>query len=206
MSVAALRPARASLLAAMHTEWVKLRTIRSTTWCLLALVGVSVVFSALACWESETSGGSPEYAGDDDLVLNSLSGISFGQIAAAVLGVLAITSEYSTHMIRTTLAANPRRRTVLAAKAAVVGSVVLATGVATSAACFFVGQAILHGNGYTYENGYPAASLRDGETLRAVVGSGIYLGLLTLFALDIGAVIREQEVRSPSSLRSCSRP
>ena len=155
-------------LEAVRAEWIKLRTVRSTTWSLLAFAGVSILFSALATWESETSGGSPGNPGDNDIVLDSLSGIWFGQMAAAVLAVLAITSEYSTRMIRTTLAANPRRRTVLAAKTAVVGIVVLVVGLAVSVACFLLGQSILRGNGFTYENGYPAASLADGTPLRAV--------------------------------------
>jgi ABC-2 type transport system permease protein len=175
---------------ALRAEWVKLRTVRSTTWALLALLGVSAVFTALACAESHTEGGNPGNPGDSDIVLNSLAGILFGQMAAAVLGVLAITSEYSSRLIRTTLAAFPRRRTVLAAKTAVVGGVVTLCGLAASVSCFFVGQAILRGNGFTYENGYPAASLADGATLRAVAGTGIYLGLLAAFALGIGAIVR----------------
>jgi ABC-2 type transport system permease protein len=177
-------------LEAVRAEWIKLRTVRSTTWSLLAFAGVSILFSALACWESETSGGSPGNPGDNDIVLDSLSGIWFGQMAAAVLAVLAITSEYSTRMIRTTLAANPRRRTVLAAKTAVVGIAVLVIGLAVSVACFLLGQSILRGNGFTYENGYPAASLADGTPLRAVLGGAIYLGLLAVFSLGVGTILR----------------
>jgi ABC-2 type transport system permease protein len=181
---------RAGWPQAVRAEWVKLRSVRSTTWAILGLVGVSLLFSALACWESETQGGSPGNPGDNDIVLDSLSGIWFGQIAVAVLAVLAITSEYSTRMIRTSLAANPRRRTLLAAKTAVVVTVVLAIGLATSAACFLLGQWILHGNGFTYENGYPAASLGDGPALRAVLGSAFYLALLAVFSLGVGAILR----------------
>jgi ABC-type transport system involved in multi-copper enzyme maturation permease subunit len=173
-----------------RAEWVKLRTVRSTTMALLALAGVSLLFSALACWESHTEGRSPGSPGDNDIVLDSLAGIWFGQIAVAVLGVLAIASEYSSGLIRTTLAAVPRRRTVLAAKTAVVAVVVAVVGLAATVACFFVGQEILRGNGFTYENGYPAESLADGSTLRAVVGTAIYLTLLAVFALGVGAVLR----------------
>jgi ABC-2 type transport system permease protein len=176
--------------AALRAEWVKLRTVRSTTWSLLALLGISVLFSALSSWESHTEGGSPGHPGDTDIVLNSLSGIWFGQVAVAALGVLATTSEYTFGLIRTTLAAFPRRRTLLAAKTAVVGVVATLVGLAASVSCFFVGQALLRTNGFTYENGYPAASLADGATFRAVAGSGIYLGLLAVFALGVGAVLR----------------
>jgi ABC-2 type transport system permease protein len=176
--------------AALHAEWVKLRTVRSTGWSLLLLVGVSLLFTTWACLESHTEGGSPGHPGDNDIVLDSLTGIWFGQIAAAVLAVLAITSEYTTRVIRTTLAATPHRRTVLAAKTAVVAGVVLLVGLATSAACFLLGQQLLRDNGFTYENGYPAASLADGDALRAVAGSGLYLGLLAVFSISVGAILR----------------
>jgi ABC-2 type transport system permease protein len=192
MSTTVLRPvhARAGWLQALRSEWVKLRTVRSTYWSLLLLVGLSLLFSALACWESETQGGSLGQPGDNDIILNSLAGVFFGQIAAAVLAVLAITSEYTTRMIRTTFAANPRRRSVLAAKALVVASVVLGVGLATSAACLLIGQRILQSNGFTAENGYSALSLADSDALWAVLGSAAYLGLLALFCVGVGAVLR----------------
>jgi ABC-2 type transport system permease protein len=182
--------ARAGMLEALRAEWLKLRTVRSTAWSLLTLVGVSVLFSALACWESETMGGSPGRPGDNDVVLDSLAGIWFGQIGAAVLAVLVITSEYSTGMIRTTFAASPRRRAVLAAKVTVVGALVLGVGLATCATCFLLGQEILQGNGFTYENGYPAKSLADGMVFRAVAGSAVYLALLAVFSLGVGTILR----------------
>jgi ABC-2 type transport system permease protein len=169
---------------------VKLRTVRSTGWALLLLVGISVLFTSVLTSGSSTEGGSPGFPGDNDIVLDSLAGIWFGAIAAAVLSVLVITSEYSTRMIRTTFAANPRRRTVLAAKVAVAGGVVLVVGLATSAACFQVGQWFLRGNGFNYDGGYPAVTLADGEALRAVLGSGVFLGLLAVFALGVGAILR----------------
>jgi ABC-2 type transport system permease protein len=181
---------RARAPQALRSEWAKLRTVRSTAWSLLLLAGVSVLFTSILTSGSSTEGGSPGMRGDNDIVLDSLAGVFFGQIAAAVLAVLVITSEYSTGMIRTTFAANPRRRTVLAAKTAVVGGVVLAVGLATSAACFQIGQWFLRGNGFNYEGGYPAVTLADGEALRAVLGSGAYLGLLAIFSLGIGAIVR----------------
>ena len=169
---------------------MKLRTVRSTTWSLLLLVGVSILLTSILTGGSSTEGGSPGHGGDNDIVLESLAGMWFGQIAAAVLAVLAITSEYSTRMIRATFAANPRRRTVLVAKAIVVTCVVLVVGLATSAACFQVGQWLLRGNGFNYEGGYPAVTLADGAALRAVGGGGVYLGLLALFSLGVGAIAR----------------
>ena len=154
----AVTPRRARMLRPLRAESIKLRTVRSTTWSLVILVGTSLLFTTLTCWGSETSGGSPGRPGDNDLVLESLTGIWFGAIAAAVFAVLAITSEYSTHMIRTSFAADPRRRTLLAAKTAVVAPVVFVAGLATSAACFLIGQRLLRGGGFVYENGYPSAA------------------------------------------------
>jgi ABC-2 type transport system permease protein len=182
--------ARAGAPQALRSEWVKLRTVRSTAWSLFLLAGTSVLFTSVLTSGSHTEGGSPGFGGDNDIVLDSLAGIWFGAIAAAVLAVLVITSEYSTRMIRTTFAANPRRRTVLAAKTAVVGGVVLVVGLATSAACFQVGQWFLRGNGFNYEGGYPAVTLAEGESLRAVLGSGVFLGLLAVFAIGVGAILR----------------
>ena len=181
---------RAGAPQALRSEWVKLRTVRSTTWSLLLFVGISILFTSLLTSGSSTEGGSPGHGGDNDIVMDSLAGIWFGAIAAAVLAVLVITSEYSTGMIRTTFAANPRRRTVLAAKTLVVGGVVLLVGLATSAACFQVGQWFLRGNGFNYEGGYPAVTLADEDALRAVLGTGVYLGLLAVFSLGVGAVLR----------------
>jgi ABC-2 type transport system permease protein len=182
--------ARAGVQQALRSEWVKFRTVRSTFWSLLLLAGVSILFTSVLTGGSSTEGGSPGNRGDNDLVLDSLAGIWFGQIAAAVLAVLAITSEYSTRMVRTTFAANPRRRTVLATKAIVVTGIVLAVGLATSVACFQIGQMLLREGGFNYEGGYPAVTIADGDALRAVVLSGVYLGLLALFSVGVGAIVR----------------
>ena len=192
MSSAALADAnaRAGMPQTLRSEWVKLRTVRSTAWSLLLLGAIPLLFTAASTSGSSTQGGSPEFPGDNDIVLESLTGIWFGQIAAAVLAVLVITSEYSTGMIRTTFGATPRRRVVLAAKTVVVGVVVLAVGLATSAACFQLGQWILRGNGFNYDGGYPEVTLADHEALRAVAGSAAYLGLLTVFSIAVGAIVR----------------
>jgi ABC-2 type transport system permease protein len=182
--------ARAGLPQALRSEWVKLRTVRSTAWSLLLLAGISVLVTTFLTAGSSTEGGSPGVRGDNDIVRDSLAGVLFGQIAASVLAVLVVTSEYATRMIRTTFSAVPRRRTVLVAKAAVVGAAVLAVGLATSAACFQVGQWILRRNGFDYEGGYPAVTLADDEALRAVLLSGVYLGLLAVFSVGVAAIVR----------------
>jgi ABC-type transport system involved in multi-copper enzyme maturation permease subunit len=184
------RQPRAGPSQAVRAEWTKLRSIPSTTWSAAAIVGLTVLLSAFVCASVDTRGGTPENPGDEDVVMLSLSGVYLGQIAVVALAVTAVTSEYATGMIRTTFLANPRRRTVLAAKAAVVGATVLGVGLVASLASFFAGQSILPGNGFTTANGYPPASLGDGPTLRAVVGSALYLALLALLSLGVGAVLR----------------
>ena len=174
----------------LRAELIKLRTVRSTAWSLLTLVGVSVLMTSVLAGGSTTEGGSPAQPGDNDIVLESLAGVWFGQIAAAVLAVLAITSEYSTRMIRTTFAAVPRRRMLLGAKTVLVGVVVLVVGLLTTVACFLIGQALFRSNGFTYENGYPAATFGDGDAFRAVAGTSLYLGALAIFSLSVGAILR----------------
>jgi ABC-2 type transport system permease protein len=176
--------------AILRAEAIKLRTVRSTWWSLLLFVGVSVLFTAILCGGSTTQGGSPGHGGDNDIILDSLAGVWFGAIALAVLAVLAITSEYSTGMIRTTLAACAQRRTVLAAKGMLVGAVALVLGFAVTATCFTIGQELLHGGGFTYENGYPEVTLADREAFRAVAGTTFLLGAIALFSLGVGAIVR----------------
>ena len=107
-----------------------------------------------------------------------------------LFAVLAITSEYSSRMIRTSFAADPRRGTLLAAKASIMVSIVFVAGLATSVASFLIGQRLLRGGGFVYENGYPAVSLLDGQAFRAVVGGAVYLALLAVFSLSVGAILR----------------
>jgi ABC-2 type transport system permease protein len=176
--------------AVLRSEAIKLRTVRSTTWSLVLFVGVSVLFTALYCEGASTTGGSPGHPGDNDIIMDSLTGVWYGQIALAVLAVLAITSEYSTGMIRATLAATPRRRAVLATKGLILGVAALVLGFVVTAACFQVGQELLRGNGFNFDHGYPAVSLTDGEAFRAVAGTTFYLGALVLFSLGVGAIVR----------------
>jgi ABC-2 type transport system permease protein len=172
-------------------EWLKLRTVRSTAWTVVAIVVLTVGLSAFVCSAVDTQGGYPGATGlDEDVVVNSLSGVVLGQVAAVALGVSAITAEYVTGLVRTTFTVFPRRRAVLAAKAVVVTACVLPAGLIACGVAFLVGQPILHGNGFVYANGYPSASLADPSTLRAVVGSALYLGLLALLGLGVGAVLR----------------
>jgi len=184
------------LRRAVGAEWVKLRSVRSTTWAAVAALGFTVLLGVLVCASLDTDGGSPDCpvgapgCGDEDVVLNSLAGVYAGQIAVVVLAVLAATSDFDTGTVRTTFAAVPRRSLVVVAKAAVVGATALAVGLAAGVLSFVVGQPLLHGNGFTPANGYPTASLLDAPAARAVVGTSLYLVAVALLALGAGLGLR----------------
>lgn len=176
---------------AVHAEWTKLRTLPATGWLVLAVVALTTLASAAAAAPVDVSQcPSPSECFEDTTRL-SLTGVRIGQVAVVVLAVLAIGNEYGTGMIRTTLVANPRRLTVLAGKAVVVTATVLVAGVLGVLGSLAAGRAILPGNGFNAANGYPAPSLADGPTFRAAVGTVLYLVLVALLSLGVGAVLRD---------------
>src|SRR3984957_9851959 len=131
---------RAGFAGAFRSELVKIRSTRSTWWTLLALFVVTVGFGALASWGVASHGHpGPGF----DATQQSLTGLYISQLIMGVLGVLVITSEYSTGMIRTTLSTMPHRGTLIAAKTVVFTVVALVTGLITSFASFFLGQALM---------------------------------------------------------------
>jgi ABC-type transport system involved in multi-copper enzyme maturation permease subunit len=127
--------------------------------------------------------------GDDDLVVLSLFGTRLGLIAIIALGVLFMTAEYRTGLIRTTLAASPRRGQVLAAKAVVLAGAGFLVGLIASVAAFLLAQPGMRDGGYN-PPAYPKLSLTDGTAARAVVGTAIYVALIALFSLGVAAVRR----------------
>jgi hypothetical protein len=169
----------------LRSEWTKLRSVRSSTWTIAALVGLTVLIGALTCvseasnWASQ----SPVQRALFDPTNFSLNGLLFGQLAVGVLGVMVMSSEFGTGLIRSTLAAVPNRRLVLGAKAAVLGAVVLVVGEVVSFASFFLGQAILSGSA-------PSVGIGDPGVLQAVAFGGLYLTALGLFGLGLGAIVR----------------
>jgi ABC-type transport system involved in multi-copper enzyme maturation permease subunit len=169
----------------VRSEATKFRTVRSTYWTIVAAVVAIVGLGALLCatYIGHYSHIRPEERATFDPTSFSLSGLLLAQLAIGVLGVLLITSEYSTGMIRATLAAVPQRRTVLAAKAAVFAFVTLVIAEASCFAAFLIGQSILSSK-------HIEASLGDPGVLRAVVGGGLYLTVLGLLALGLGTIIR----------------
>jgi len=177
---------------ALHAEWTKLSTVSSTGWLLLACIALTVGGSATAADVVKC----PASCGAD-VVRVSLTGIELGQAIVAVLAVLMISSEYSTGMIRITLAAVPRRSTMLAAKAVVVTGVVLVTGIIAVLGSLLAAWFILPGNGFTFPAGHGLAwwlGLHGGSPLRAGAGSVLYLVLIALFSLGVATAVRDSAV------------
>jgi ABC-2 type transport system permease protein len=160
---------------AARMEWIKLRSLRSTWWVLALTVAGAVGIAVAVGVNTEDAAA--------DLTNNALAGISLGLLLVGVLGVLAMTGEHSSGMIRATLAAVPNRPLVLAAKAAVFGAVALAAGEAAAFIAFLAGGAALPA-------GVPAPTLGQPGVLRAVVLGGAGYCLIGLLGVGLGAVIR----------------
>ncbi|PSL53576.1 ABC-2 type transport system permease protein [Saccharothrix carnea] len=172
---------------ALRVEWTKLRTVPGTGWLLAAVVLLTVALGVVASSAVTCSGTG---CGQDPAKI-SLTGIAFGQAVVAVLAVLAVGGEYGTGMIRVTFAALPRRSTVLVAKAAVVGALVLVAGAVAVLVSVLAGRLILPGNGFTEAHGHAVLSLADGPVVRAAVGSVLYLVLVGLLSVGVATVVRD---------------
>ncbi len=172
---------RAGLSQSIRAEWTKLTSLRSTKWTLLITVVGTLLVTFLAA-RSDLHHPRTWYQGFDPTNV-SLTGLAVGSLAIGVLGVLAMSGEYGTGTIRSSLSAMPRRGVLLTAKVAVVGIGTLVIGELLSFASFFVGQAVLSG-------GAPTASLGQPGVLRAVALSGAFLALFALLGLGLGTLIR----------------
>jgi ABC-2 type transport system permease protein len=174
------------MIEAAHAEWTKLRTLPSTGWLVLTAIALTVGAGAM------TTGivKCPASCGADTTKL-SLTGIMLGQAAVAILAVLMVSGEYSTGMIRVTLAAVPRRLTMLAAKATVMTGVVLAAGIVAVLGSVLAGRFLLPGNGFTAVHGFTSLSVLHGPTLRAASGSVLYLALVGLLSLGAASAVRD---------------
>jgi hypothetical protein len=164
------------------SEWTKLRSLRSTRWSLLAAVALLIGFGVLACVVFETRWPhlSPGDRHDFHPLQANLVGVEF---AIGVLGVLAITAEYSTGMIRSTFSAVPKRLPVLWGKALVFGSVAFFVSLPAIFVVFFVGQAILAGQHIEIGISHPGV-------VRALFGAALFLTVMGLFGLGLGAIFR----------------
>jgi ABC-2 type transport system permease protein len=163
----------------VRSEFTKIRSVRSTYWTLLVLVIVTVGFGALASFGATRGHHGPLF----DATQRSLGGLYISQLVIGVLGVLVISSEYSTGMIRTTLTTMPRRGLMVAAKALVFAVVALITGLITCFASFFLGQAIMSSH-------HISASLSQPNVLRAVIGGALFLTACGMLAFGLGLLLR----------------
>jgi ABC-2 type transport system permease protein len=171
-----LPPGRYRFRHVARMEWVKLASLRST-W---ATLGITIAAAAgIAVLAAAGTSKTPS----QDPVNSMMTGMFAGVLLAGVLGVLAVTSEYTSGTIRATLAAAPRRPLVLAAKAAVFGIVTLITGQAAAFLAFFAGRTALG-------HGIAAPALGQPGVLRTIVLSGASLALIGLLGLGLGAIIR----------------
>ena len=156
-------------------EWIKLRSLRSTWWTL-AITAAGATAMAVAIGLNTISRSA-------DLTNNVLAGVVPGLLLSGVLGVLSMTSEYTSGMIRATLRAVPRRQLLLAAKAAVFGAVALAVGELAAFLAFFAG-------GVAFRHGIVAPALSQPAVLRAVLLGGTSYCLIGLLGLGLAAMIR----------------
>ena len=174
----------------VHAEWTKARTVAGPGALLLAAAALTAAVGAVAA----NAVSCPGQACSVDPAKVSLTGLYLGQAVVAIIAVNAVSGEYSTGMMRLTLAATPRRWRVLAAKAAVVGAATLATGAVAVLASVLAGSVLLARHGIDPAHGYEALSLGQGAVLRATAGSVLYLGLIALLGLGVAAMIRDSAV------------
>jgi ABC-2 type transport system permease protein len=191
---AAVAPAAApgaSLARALHAEWTKLRTVAGPAWLLLGVAGLTIAVSAAAVGATNC----PQHlACPVDPVKLSLTGVQLGQAVVAILAVLMISNEYSSGLIRVTLAALPRRLSVLAAKAVLLAAVVLVASAVAVLGSVLAGHLILPGHGFTAARGFHPVWLSYGPALRAAGGSVLYLALIALLSLGVAVLVRDSAV------------
>jgi ABC-2 type transport system permease protein len=179
-----LGPGRVTQLSVIRAEWIKLRSLRSTWFSLLAavviIVGLGTLFAGLHAHRFQHGNGPGPII---DATQISLRGVFLAQLAIGVLGVLVISGEYGTGMIRSSIAAVPHRQPVLLAKAIVFAVVVFVVSLGSTFAAFEFGQLA---QASTHEQ----ASLSTPGAVRAIFGGAVYLTLIGLLAVGLGFLIR----------------
>jgi ABC-2 type transport system permease protein len=179
------RRGRVTQLNVLRSEWTKLWTLRSTRWSLLAAVvamaGLGILVAAVQM--SRWTHLAPDERLRYDSIDTSVGGYHLAQLAVGVLGVLVISGEYSTGMIRSSFMAVPRRLPVLWAKLAVFCSVTFVLMLISTFVSFFAVQAIVHQH-------HQQHALSDPHALRTVIGTALFLTVLGALAVGIGALVR----------------
>ena len=174
----------------LRSEWIKLRSLRSTIWSYALVVAISLGMALLMSLSmvNGMNGGADAASAPADqqasfVVDASVFGVYFGQLVAAVLGVLVISGEYSTGMIRSTLTAVPRRLPALAAKALILGAATFVVGAIATFSAFAVSSVAFAGIDVS-------ANLLDPAVFLPLLGGALYLSLVSLFALGVGTILR----------------
>jgi ABC-type transport system involved in multi-copper enzyme maturation permease subunit len=167
------------------SEFTKFRTVRSTVWTLLVavvlMIGISALFSAVTASQYHTFDAADRATFNP--VSISLSGMMFAVVAFGVLGVLMISGEYSTGMIRSSLTAVPRRLPVLWGKLAVFAGVIFSISLVASFICFFLGQALLSSH-------HLGVSIAAPGALRSIIGAALYGTVAGMIGVALGALFR----------------
>ena len=167
------------------SEWTKLRSVRSTRWSLLATLLLIMGLGIIACLVFESRW--PHLSANDRRHFHplraNLAGVNFAQLSIGVLGVLVMTAEYSTGMIRSTFSAVPKRLPVLWGKTLVFGAVAFVVSLPAVFIVFFVGQAILSGQHINIGISHPGV-------IRALFGAALFLTVMGVFGLGLGAIVR----------------
>jgi ABC-2 type transport system permease protein len=178
-------PARATYGDAVRSEWTKLRTVRATFWCLFIGAVLGVGLAALVSFlTARRYHSDPEVHLGWNPVTHSIRPLLIAQLVFAVFGVITVTSEYSTGMIRTSLAAVPKRIRMMSAKLLVFSALAFIAAEAIAFAAFSLAQMLIHGQA-------PSASLHQHLVLRVVIGAGLYLALLGLLGAAVGVLFRQ---------------
>ncbi|MDX6332128.1 MAG: type transport system permease protein, partial [Streptomycetaceae bacterium] len=179
---------------ALASEWTKIRTVRSTIWTLGVMLFLVLGINLLVDWAYTAHGPTVS----DPVLSPGLFGVMFGQLAVITLGVLVITSEYSTGMMRTTFTACPQRARVLTAKAIVFFGLTFTVTTIACTVTALINRAVIGGQSVSV-NDYTGSgvTVRDGVTtasasqwLGATVGVGLYIALLGLLGLAVGTLLR----------------
>ena len=174
---------RPGIAGVARSEWTKIRSLRSTFWTFLVTAGLTIGLGSLFAL-GFTSSRVP-FPADFNAAGFSFNGMLLAQLAIGVLGVLIITTEYSSGMIRTTFTAVPQRGLVLAVKAVIFGAVTFVVSAATTFVTFFASQAILSRGTVKY-----GVSLSSPHALRIVIGAALYLTVCALLGVALGALLR----------------
>src|SRR5271165_5229712 len=169
----------------LRSEFTKFRSLRSTAYTLLTavvlMVGLGAIFSAVTASQYHTFNAAARASFNP--ITTSLSGVMFAVVAFGVLGVLLMSSEYSTGMIRSSLTAVPRRLPVLWGKLAVFAGAIFSLSLAASLISFFLGQALLSSHHLSVAISAPGA-------LRSVIGAALYITVAGMIGIALGALLR----------------